>query len=272
MSALLVSALLLAPSVQAKPEFTVGVQAYSFNRFTAFEAIEMTARAGATTIELYPGQRAKVGSETRVEPGMGEAAEAELKEHLAKNGVTARAFGVTGIPRDEAAARPIFEWAKRMGISILNTESDDAIDTIEKLAKEYDLYVGFHNHPSNPGNPNYKVWDPKYIATLVKGRDRRVGACADTGHWVRSGIKPMDALRVLRGRVVSAHLKDLNVFARNGYDVPWGTGVSEMRAVILELRRQGFTGHASVEYERNWERSLPEVAQCIGFARGVLGG
>jgi sugar phosphate isomerase/epimerase len=270
MSALLVSVLLLAPAPQAKPEFTVGVQAYSFNRFTAFEAIEMTARAGASAIELYPGQRVKEGSDVRVGPGMGKAAEEELKEHLAKHGVSVRAFGVTGIPRDEAAARPIFEWAQRMGISILNTESDDAIDTIEKFVKEYDVYVGFHNHPSAPNNPSYKVWNPRYIAQLVKDRDRRIGACADTGHWVRSGIKPMDALRILRGRVVSAHLKDLNVFARDGYDVPWGTGVSEMRQVLIELRRQGFRGHASVEYERNWDHSLPEVAQCIGFARGVL--
>ena len=37
--------------------FAIGSQAYTFNRFTAFEAIEKTAQAGGRVIEFYPGQR-----------------------------------------------------------------------------------------------------------------------------------------------------------------------------------------------------------------------
>ena len=37
--------------------FAIGCQAYTFNRFTAFEAIEKTAAAGGKVIEFYPGQR-----------------------------------------------------------------------------------------------------------------------------------------------------------------------------------------------------------------------
>ncbi len=32
---------------------------------------------------------------------------------------------------------------------------------------------------------------------LVKDRDMRIGACADTGHWVRSGLNPVDCLKIL---------------------------------------------------------------------------
>jgi hypothetical protein len=35
----------------------MGCQAYTFNHFTAFEAIEMTAAAGGKVIEFYPGQK-----------------------------------------------------------------------------------------------------------------------------------------------------------------------------------------------------------------------
>jgi hypothetical protein len=35
-----------------------------------------------------------------------------------------------------------------------------------------------------------------------------------------------------------------------------------------ELKRQGFAGNLSIEYEYNWQNSTPEVAQCIGFVRG----
>ncbi|MFZ4765056.1 MAG: sugar phosphate isomerase/epimerase, partial [Roseimicrobium sp.] len=34
--------------------FAIGPQAYSFNRFTAFEAIEKAQAAGAKCIEFYP--------------------------------------------------------------------------------------------------------------------------------------------------------------------------------------------------------------------------
>jgi sugar phosphate isomerase/epimerase len=251
--------------------FHASVQAYTFNRFTAFEAIEKTASAGATAIELYPGQRLKADSEVRVGQGMGAEATAELKAHLERHGVRAVAFGVTGISRDLNQARELFTWAKSIGVGIINTESTDAMDTIEAMVREFDMKVGFHNHPRT-NDPNYKVWDPQYVLDLVKDRDIRIGACADTGHWIRSGIKPMDALVILRGRVVSAHLKDLNEFSRDGHDVPWGQGVTDIPAVLRELMSQGFTGSLSVEYEHNWTTSLPEVAQCIGFVRGFIAG
>lgn len=54
--------------------------------------------------------------------------------------------------------------------------------------------------------------------------------------------------------------------------MPYGTGVSEIAAVLAELQAIGFTGSLSVEYEHNWDASLPDVAQCIGFVRGFLAG
>jgi sugar phosphate isomerase/epimerase len=65
------------------------------------------------------------------------------------------------------------------------------------------------------------------------------------------------------------HLKDLNEFGiREAFDVPFGTGVSDIPGVLAELDRQEFQGNLSIEYENHWERSVPEVAQCIGFVRG----
>jgi sugar phosphate isomerase/epimerase len=251
--------------------FAIGAQAWSFNKFTAYEAVEKTAQAGGRVIEFFPGQKLSVDDAIGIGPGMSEEAITKLKAHLTKFGVKAVAFGVTGISRDEAGARPLFEWAKKMDIGILNTESTDAIDTIEKMVKEFDIKVGFHNHPRN-NDPNYKVWDPNSILSLVKDRDRRVGACADTGHWVRSGIKPVDALRILRGRIVSSHLKDLHEFSGRGHDVPFGTGVSDIKGVLDELRAQNFEGSLSVEYEHNWDNNVPDIAQCIGFVRGYGSG
>lgn len=250
----------------------LGVQAWTFTRYTAMEAVEKAAAAGATNIELFPGQN--LGTDfpgVKIGPDMGQAATDAFRKHLAKYGVSVVAYGVVGIDKDETSARMLFSWAKSLGIGILNTESVDAIDTMDKMVKEFDMRVGFHDHPKT-NNPAYKMWDPNYIYQLVKNHDKRIGSCADTGHWVRSGIKPVDALRMLHGRVVSSHLKDLNVFSPDGHDVPFGTGVSDVKGILDELHREGFRGSVSIEYEYNWETSVPEVGQCIGFVRGYCAG
>lgn len=274
------TASLLAPGALGQPAipddhrvngFAIGCQAYTFNRFTAFEAIEKTAAAGGKVIEFYPGQTLskedsglKVAHDSPQVDTVIQKLQAKLKQH----GLKAVNYGVVGIPKDEAGARKVFEFAKKMGMVAVTTESADAIRTIEKLAVEFDLGVAFHNHPGDFSNPNYKVWSPHYIAGLVEGRDKRLGACADTGHWTRSGIKPVEALRVLKGRIISAHLKDLNEFGvRNAHDVPYGQGKSDIKNVLDELKAQGFQGNISIEYEHNWDNSLPEVTQCIDYIR-----
>ena len=249
--------------------FAIGCQAWSFNRFTAFEAIQKTAETGGKVIEFFPGQALSPDREdVKMGPDMPEEAIALLKEQLKKYGVKAVAFGVTGIPRDEARARKYFEFAKKLGIRVLVTESTESIDTIEKLVKEYDICVGYHNHPRRPNNPNYKVWNPKYILQLVKGRDPRIGSTSDTGHWMRSGLDPVECLRLLKGRVISLHLKDLDRMGPNAHDVPYGTGAGKVKEVLDELRAQGFQGNISIEYEYDWDNNVPKIAQCIGFVRG----
>lgn len=249
--------------------FAIGCQAYTFNRFTVFEAIEKTAQAGGKVIEFFPGQKLSK-EEPNVSFDHNASAETiqKVKDKLAQFHIHPVNYGVVQIPKDEAEARKLFDFAKTMGLRAITTESVDAIDTIEKMVKEYDIMVGFHDHPRRENDPNYRMWDPNYILSIVKDRDPRIGSCADTGHWVRSNLKPVDCLRILKGRIISSHLKDLNEMGPHAHDVPYGTGVSDIPAILQELKSQGFTGNLSIEYEYHWENSIPEVAQCIGFVRG----
>ncbi|MEW6157094.1 MAG: TIM barrel protein [Verrucomicrobiota bacterium] len=254
--------------------FALGCQAYTFHRFTAFEAIEKTAAAGGRVIEFYPGQiLSKEEPALKVHHTMTEEALDKLKAKLKQHQVLAVNYGVVGLPNNEGECRKVFEFARKLGLRGVTSEPDpNAMDLIEKLCQEFDLTMGIHNHPKRPRDPNYKFWDPNYILSLVKHRDRRLGSCADTGHFVRSGIKPVDALKILEGRVVSSHLKDLHEFAPGGHDAPFGTGVSDIPGILDELKRQKFEGHISIEYEYNLEHSVPDVAQCVGFVRGYAVG
>jgi sugar phosphate isomerase/epimerase len=248
--------------------FAVGTQAYTFNRFTAFEAIEKTDQAGGRVIEFYPGQKLSpdqrnVSWDHNASPEIIAKVKAKLKQHNVK----AVNYGVVG-GSSAAEWRKIFQFAKTMGMYGITTEDIDDLDIIEKLVKEFDIKVGIHEHAKRNDNPNYKIWNPKYVLSLVENRDSRIGACADTGHWASSGLKPVECLQILKGRIISLHLKDRAAIGSHLPDQIYGQGVSNIAGCLDELVKQGFDGNISIEYENNWDHSVPDVAQCIGFIRG----
>jgi sugar phosphate isomerase/epimerase len=133
---------------------------------------------------------------------------------------------------------------------------------LEQLCDEYEINLAIHNH----WRDNSKYWDPKYLAGLLEGRSKRMGACPDTGHWLRSEVDPVEGLRTLEGRILDVHLKDLNEAGSvDAHDVPWGAGKSDARAILAELTRQGYRGAIVVEYEYNWDNSVPDIAKCKEF-------
>ena len=247
--------------------FAVGCQAYTFNRFSVFEAIEKTAQAGGKCIDFYPGQKLSPDEPSvKWDHHASDETIQKVKDQLAKHHLRAVNYGVVGA-KDEAEWRRIFEFAKKLGLYGITTEGVQDLDVIEKLVKEFDIRVGIHEHARRANDPSYKVWDPKYVLSVVKDRDRRIGACADTGHWATSGLQPLDCIKLLKGRIMSCHLKERTTIGKQLPDAIYGTGVSNIKGILDELKRQGFDGNISIEYENNWEHSVPDVAQCIEFIR-----
>lgn len=245
----------------------LGCQAYSFNRFTWEEAVQKNRSLGLRWLEAYPGQKLSAEKpEVQFGPTMSPEIRQAVKATLRDAGVNLVNFGVVGLPNDEAGSRAVFDFAKDMGIqTIVSEPTADAFDLLEKLCEEYEINVALHNHPE----PS-RYWNPDTVLEVTKGRSKRIGACADTGHWIRSGINPLDAVKKLEGRIVSFHLKDLNKYGRkDAHDVPWGTGEADLKAVLAEVYRQGFKGVFSIEYEHNWLDSLPEIAQSVAFFDAV---
>ncbi|MEX2600701.1 MAG: TIM barrel protein [Balneolaceae bacterium] len=250
--------------------FAVGPQSYTFRLFTVMESIENAARMGGRVIELYPGQVLSPDDpDTRLTADSSDEVIARVQAKLEEHDILPVNFGVIGLPNDEERLREIFSFAQKLGVLAITSEpSMEAMDLIEEMVVEYDIAVAIHNHPPRENNPDYRVWDPNYVRSMVEGRDPRIGASADIGHWIRSDIAPVDGLKILEGRLISLHLTDVDQFGPEGEDVIMGTGVGDLAAVLAELRRQNFGGHLSIEYEANWEDNLPDASQNIGFIRG----
>lgn len=247
--------------------FAIGPQAYSFNRFTAFEAIEKAHQAGAKVIEFYPTQKLSPDkADKKLHHTMSDEDFKSLQDQLKKFDITAVNYGVVG-GKDEAEWRQIFEFAQKLKVYAITTEDVKNIDIIEKLVKEFDIKVAYHEHAKREKDPSYQLWDPNYVLGLVKDRDPRIGASADTGHWATSGLVPLDCLKILKGRIVSVHLKDRPELGKKTLDIVYGTGVLDVASNLAELKAQGFDGNISVEYEDKWENNVPEIKACIEFVK-----
>ncbi len=244
----------------------IGCQAYSFKEFTAFEAIAKTKQSGGTTIEFYPGQKLKPGSDLTVSHDSGDAVVQELLAECNRQGIYPVNYGVVGAD-NAAEIRKIMEFAQKMGLYSICTESTELVAEWEKAVKEFDIKVAFHEHGGSMSNPDYKVWHPLYIRGVVESRDPRVGACADLGHWCTSNLKPVECLRILDGRVISVHLKDKSEMGPGGVVVPAGQGVVDVAACVAELKKQNFKGHFSIEHENDWHDSVPKIKESVEFTK-----
>jgi sugar phosphate isomerase/epimerase len=254
------------PSTALTPAgFGISVQCWSFNRFSLFEAIEKAAAVGANGVEVYPGQ--KLGGDhgdLKFGPDLPEEKIQAVLDHLKLHNLVAYNYGVTPISPDEAEARKVFDLAKKMGLYGVTTESIDALDTLEKLSKEYDIKVCFHNHAKKP---NYELWNPDFVFNVVKDRHANIGFCADIGHWATSGLNPVEVIKKIAPRVRAFHMKDREFDQKWAHDRPFGTGLIDNIAILDEVRKHGFAGNVSIEYEHNWTANQPDIAQCAGYLR-----
>jgi len=244
-------------SAAEKLGFKLALQCWTFNRLTFFETVDKAAGLGIKYLEMFPGQKLKPGSDVSINENLGDDACEEIKEKLSKaDGLKVVAYGVGGVPGDEKAARKIFAWAKKMGIEVLVTETTPTA-VHDKLCTEYQIKIALHNHPA--------TWPPDQVLAACKDRCGLVGACCDTGHWMRAKFNPIETLKKLEGRIMHLHFKDLSAFG-NGHDVPWGTGEGDAKGMMKELQRQGFKGYFAIEYEHGSLEDLAEtLPKCVEF-------
>jgi len=250
----------------------LAVHSYTFQKFSVFEAIDKTGELGVKFMSIsgsvnQPTPDGKFAKTPTI--NLSEEDSAALTARLKQKGIDS-AFVNMGVVKpslDEEATRKIFEGAKRLGITVLVAEPEThgkteelgpVMDVVEKFAKEFNIKVAIHNHP----HPSF-YWNPETVLAAVQGRSPLLGACADVGHWVRSGLDPVESLKKLEGRVITLHFKDMNEKSKAAHDVPWGSGISNTKGMLAELKRQKFKGAICVEYEHNWENSSPEIAESV---------
>ena len=237
----------------------LGIQMYSLRGFPVDVALAHVKDLGLKFVEFYPGMFPVTDDAAAIEA---------MRKKVADLGLTMSAYGVNRFTKDAAANRRIFAFAKAAGIPILGADPDpDSFASLDDLVKEYDIRIAIHNH--GPKHRYNKVVD---VLKAIEGHDERIGACADLGHYIRSGEKPVEVIRLLKGRLYGIHLKDFQDMQDVTKGVILGKGHLDVPAVMAALVQTNFpkNGALSLEYEENPQNPLDDIKQCYAVAKDAL--
>jgi sugar phosphate isomerase/epimerase len=260
----------ISSPVAEKLGWRMAVQLYTYRRFSLYEALDKIAALGVRHIE--PCFFLSLDKKLKTNETLPADARKELKAKLDERGMALSSF-YADLGADAGKAKKIFEFCKEMGTGTIVAEPPpEAFDAIDKLCEEYQINVAIHNHPESP---KQKYWNPDHILAVCKGRGKRVGGCCDTGHWVRSGLDAVECLKKMEGRILAFHLKDVaEKGKRNARDTVLGEGQANYAEVLKELKRQGYKGLTTIEYENDTPSLQDDVAKCVAFVEAqakVLG-
>jgi sugar phosphate isomerase/epimerase len=234
--------------------FKLGVQMWTFMKFSFTDALNKVDSTGIKYIEAFIGQRLGGNMHGSFGFDMTKETRDTLKSLLQKKGIQIVAMGVI-VPRNQAEWIKTFELAKEFGLSYITAEPiKSQWGIVDSLAGVYGIPVAIHDHPK----PNM-YWSPDSVLAATVGHPH-IGSCADIGHWARNGLNPVDCLKKLEGHIIGVHLKDVVQFNNpKANDTVVSKGVVDLPAVLAELKRQNFKGMLSIEHESNWLNSVPDV-------------
>jgi inosose dehydratase len=253
----------LAPATaRAATVYRIGVESYCFHDVDFAATLAHTKALGLRYLELHDGHL----------PFTAPAAElSRAKAAFADAGIAPSGVYIhDAFTADEAVARPIFEYAKAVGFTYINGgPRREALPLLDRLVREYGIRIALHNHGPKA---RYETIDD--ITSALQAYPS-ISACVDIGHFARSRVDPVKAIRAIGRRAVAVHLKDVDAAGEN---LVVGQGTIDMRGVFATLAETGFDGLLVLEYEGDFDNmtkrleGMRESLTAVGRLLAATGG
>ncbi len=243
-------------------DWHLGVALWTFHTFNFPEALNKVDSAGLKYIEPNTFHNAGPELKDSMILQLSTAGIDKLKAQIAQKGLTCQSIYIVG-DNTIASWKKQFDIAKQLGVQFVTTEPPlEMWDSINSLAGAYGIKVAIHEHWK--GTSHY--WNPDTTLMAMQGHPN-FGVCADLGHWPKSGINPLDAVKKLSGHILAIHLKDIAAYNDPKLvDVPVGTGVIDFPAIFQELKSQNFKGPIYIERDAvDLPSNLPSVLQEVKY-------
>lgn len=197
---------------------------------------------------------------------------AEAIEAYRAGGVEIISTGVNGIGACQAA-RNLFEFSKAAGTKFMSVDFPlenvaECLRTAEKLADEYDLLLGIHNHGGR-----HWLGSTQALDWVFANSSERIGLCLDTAWALHSHEDPIAMAEKFGKRLYGVHIKDFT-FDRAGRheDVIVGTGNLDLNGLAAAMAAADFDGYVVLEYEGDAADPVPALVECVKAVRGAMQG
>jgi sugar phosphate isomerase/epimerase len=247
------------------PGFSMGIQSFTLRKLALEPMLDAVVGLGLAHVELIPETKLwfyEFGSHFPVTEDAGEIA--RVHAALEARGVGLAASGVHGVP-DEAAAERLFRFARAARVPVLTIDpAPETLDALDRLCAAHPgVRLAIHNH-----GPWFRYDAIADVEAALAGRQPNFGACVDTGHFIRSGEDPVEAVRRLGPRVHGVHLKDFRSEGFFAEGCLLGEGRLDLAGLFEALRAVGFgpDGALSLEYEENADDPIADVEACLRAA------
>ncbi len=250
----------------------VGIQFYSFHKYTFFEAIDLTRALGLHYIEATVGARICLEDEQRIHAGMSQEWMNRIKQKLVKSGVKCESvyYGMDG---NGEGFEDIVRFCKEMGWMIVTDprrakDGGKPVSYYEDILKKYGVKMVFTNHPKSAA-----YWNPDFTVEDTKGYGPYIGASIDIGHYMRGGFEPYDIVKryVEIGKMYHFHMRDVSEVGPHGLDVPCGEGKARLPEIFQTLNDQNIQPLMILEYEHDFDNPMPYFIQSVNYINNMCG-
>jgi sugar phosphate isomerase/epimerase len=252
--AALAVACFLATSTSAA-DLKLGVQTWTLRNLSFDQVVEFCSKHNLKYVQLIPDHLGKSKDDWQ-----------KKKDALDKAGLIPYTFGVANTSLNKEENRKLFELAKFFGMKLIVVEPGDfkIFDSLEELAKEYDIKVAIHNHGIHS-----RYGNPVVVQSVLAHRDERIGVCMDAGWIASSRLDPSKVFKEYKGRVFDIHLKDKKVNNTANGDVATDTFLGEGDAKLKELlktcKEANYQGILAVETDKDLKDPTEHMTKAIEF-------
>ncbi|MFL6276494.1 MAG: sugar phosphate isomerase/epimerase family protein [Blastocatellia bacterium] len=262
---------LLRPFDKVKPSvisgIEIGVQSYTFRKFTIEGMIAEMQKVGLSSVELWNGH---------LDPMKTSEAEFKaVKKKFDDAGIHVSAYCVN-FPKDagdEHLDRG-YNGALLLGTHVMTASVQKSIvPRLDQWSQKYKIKMGLHNHWFGEewykGDRTQEYETPDDFLNLFKTTSKYMNANLDVGHFSAAGYDPVAFLRQHHDRIVSLHVKDRDKDAKRT-NRRFGQGATPVTEVMRAAREIKFKYAANLEYEIEEDHPTAGLLDAFEYVKRAL--
>ena len=245
-------------TVHKSDGFKLGVAGYTFRKFSIDQTLESLRKLDIKYLSIKDFWLPLDATAEEM---------AAFRDKCASYGVDPYILGPIYMSTPEQVEEA-FAYVQRFGIGMfIGVPSYDVLDLVVTKVRETGIKVAIHTH--GPDLPDMFP-DIRDIVEKVGNPNLGIGCCMDLAHSFRYGQDPARDIRKYADWIWDIHIKDATLPSKAGVAKEMGRGGMDIPAIVKMLKRIGYKGVISIEYEGDEDNPLPAVAETAGYLRGVM--